>query len=63
MMHTRTENDRSIVTDIPYPIWEQLMNQGDSVMEISVPSQPIFDSNEQKASGSTTTYTTVSGTE
>ena len=43
-------------------VWEQLMNQGKEV-EISVPSQPIFDSSEQKArlSGSTTTSTT--GTE
>ena len=42
------------------PVWEQLMNQGKKV-EISVPSQSIFDSSEQKASGSTTTSTT--GTE
>ena len=41
-MHTRTENDRSIVINIPYPIWEQLMNQGKE-LEISVPSQPKFD--------------------
>ena len=41
-------------------VWEQLMNQGKEV-EISVPSQPIFDSSEQKVSGSTTTSTT--GTE
>ena len=41
-------------------VWEQLMNQGKEV-EISVPSQPMFDSSEQKASGSTTTSTT--GTE
>ena len=56
MMHTRTENDGSIVIDIPYPFWEQLMNQGKEV-EISMPSQPIFDSREQKASGSTTSTT------
>ena len=36
------------------------MNQGKEV-ETSVPSQPIFYSSEQKASGSTTTSTT--GTE
>ena len=54
MMHTRTENDGSIVFDIPYPIWEQLMNQGKEV-KIAVPSQPMFDSSEQKTSGSTTT--------
>ena len=41
-------------------VWEQLMNQGKEV-DISVPSQPVFDSSEQKASGSTTTFTT--GTE
>ena len=50
MMHTRTENDRSIVIDILYPIWEQLMNQGKEV-EISVPSQPMFDSSEQETTG------------
>ena len=38
MMHTRKENDGSIVIDIPYPIWEQLMNQGKEV-EIYLPSQ------------------------
>ena len=59
MMHTRKENDGSIVIDIPYPIWEQLMNQGKEV-EIYLPSQPMFDFSEQKASGSTT-FTT--GTE
>ena len=53
MMHTRKENDGSIVIDIPYPIWEQLMNQGKEV-EINLPSQPMFDFSEQKASGSTT---------
>ena len=41
-------------------VWEQLMNQGKE-MEISVPSQSMFDSSEQKASVSTTTSTT--GTE
>ena len=60
MMHTRAENDGSIVIDIPYPIWEQLMNQ-DKEVKIYVPSQPMFDSSEQKASGSTTASTT--GTE
>ena len=60
MMHTRTENEASIAIDIPNPIWEQLLDQGKE-MEISVPSQSMFDSSEQKASGSTTTSTT--GTE
>ena len=45
MMHIWTENDGSIVIDIPFSIWEQLMNQGKEV-EISVPSQPMFDSSE-----------------
>ena len=49
-------NNGSIVIDIPYPIWEQLMNQGKEV-EISLPSQPMFDFSEQKASGSTTPTT------
>ena len=56
MMHTRTEKDGSIVIDIPYHIWEQLMNQGKEV-EISLPSQPMLDSSEQRASGSTTSTT------
>ena len=56
MMHTRTENEGSIVIDIPYTFWEQLLNQGKEV-EISMPSQPTFDSREQKASGSTTSTT------
>ena len=59
MMHTRKENDGSIVIDIPYPIWEQFMNQGKEV-ELYLPSQPMFDFSEQKTSGSTT-FTT--GTE
>ena len=59
MMQTRTENDESIAIDIPCPIWEQLINQGKEV-EIPLPSQPMFDSSEQKASGSTTS---TSGTE
>ena len=57
MMHTRTENDRSIVIDIPYPICEQVMNPVKEV-DISVPSQPMFNSSEQEASGSTTKSTT-----
>ena len=46
----------ALLIDIPFPIWEELMNQGKEV-EISVPSQPVFNSSEQKASGSTTSTT------
>ena len=62
VLHPCTEGPKRVhyggtIFYIPNHIWEQL-NQGKEV-EISVPSQPTSsDSSEQKASGSTKTYTT-----
>ena len=42
MMHTRKEIDGSIVIDIPYPIWEQLMNQGKEVEILLILAKPAY---------------------